>query len=57
MIVGDERLKSIDEELYQKIKQLIIEEHHQIDDDVDVIIEYMMWISEMKFLKMIYRLV
>jgi hypothetical protein len=42
VIVGDERLKSIDEELYQKIKQLIIEEHHQIDDDVDVIIECMM---------------
>jgi hypothetical protein len=42
VIVGDERLKSIDEELYQKIKQLIIEEHHQIDDDVDMIIECMM---------------
>jgi hypothetical protein len=42
VIVGEEHLKSIDEELCQKIKQLIIEELHQIDDDVDMIIEYMM---------------
>jgi hypothetical protein len=42
VIVGDEHLKSIDEELCRKIKQHTIEEHHQIDDDVDMIIECMM---------------
>ena len=55
-MIGEELLKNIDEELCRKIKQHTIEEHHQIDDDVDVIIEYMMWISKMKFQKMIYNL-
>jgi hypothetical protein len=41
-MIGEELLKNIDEELCRKIKQHTIEEHHQIDDDVDMIIECMM---------------
>ena len=54
-IVGDEHLKSIDEELCQKINQFIIGGRLQTDDDIDMITEFMIPTLRMKFQKMKYN--